>query len=112
MIVGIGAWMTAWEPDGYSYYWDRNGAGNRDELRNLYQNNRDEYNRLRDQSLMDLRLQYRRHIGATIRSPLPMPTAKPAHVESVWAGSKVYDVSTELRQYLLQLAAQLAVWLQ
>ena len=49
LIVGINSGAAAWEQDGSSYYWDRNGAGNRDELRNLYQNNRDEYNRLRDQ---------------------------------------------------------------
>lgn len=49
LIVGISSGAAAWQEDGSSYYWDRNGAGNRDELRNLYQNNRDEYNRLRDQ---------------------------------------------------------------
>jgi len=49
LIVGMYTGAAAWQEDGSSYYWDRNGAGNRDELRNLYQNNRDEYNRLRDQ---------------------------------------------------------------
>jgi hypothetical protein len=49
LIVGISARAAAWEQDGSSYYWDGNGAGNQDELRNLYQNNRDEYNRLPDQ---------------------------------------------------------------
>jgi hypothetical protein len=49
LIVSLGTGVAAWHEDGSSYYWDRNGAGNRDELRNLYQNNRDEYNRLRDQ---------------------------------------------------------------
>ena len=49
LSVGISTAATAWEQDGSSYYWDRNGEGNRDELRNLYQKNRDEYNRLRDQ---------------------------------------------------------------
>ena len=48
-IVGVSARAAAWQEIGSSYYWDRNGGGNRDELRNLYQNNRDEYNRLRDQ---------------------------------------------------------------
>jgi hypothetical protein len=47
-IVGLSTWAEAWQEDGSSY-WNRNGAGNQDELRNLYQNNRDEYNRLRDQ---------------------------------------------------------------
>jgi hypothetical protein len=49
LIVSIGTGAAAWEQDGSSYYWDRNGAGNRDELRTLYQNNRDDYSRLRDQ---------------------------------------------------------------
>ena len=48
-VVGTNTGASGWDQDGSSYYWDRNGAGNRDELRNLYQNNRDEYNRLRDQ---------------------------------------------------------------
>jgi hypothetical protein len=47
LVVGVTA-SAAGQKSGSSY-WDRNGAGNRDELRNLYQNNRDEYNRLRDQ---------------------------------------------------------------
>jgi hypothetical protein len=47
-VIGTNTRAWGWDQDGSSYYWDRNGEGNRDELRNLYQNNRDEYNRLRD----------------------------------------------------------------
>jgi hypothetical protein len=93
IVASTGA--VAWQDDGSSYYWDRNGAGNQDELQNLYENNRDEYNRRRDQypdgPLPSVPPSYR-HVS---------PTVRPVHVEPVRTGREVHDVSARFQHDLL-----------
>jgi hypothetical protein len=49
-------------------------------------------------TLMDLRHRCHRHIGMTFRSRRLMPHRQAVHVESVWTGWEVHDMSTELER--------------